>query len=161
MSENYLTAVRERVNLARKVDVAELHVRRQQADIGWLKKSAKEMDILLDDDSDFSEADFYASDNDDAGGAEKIKSRRDLQHMKDSLKHLLAKPIFPKGFSYKYPSTMLLDKNISDAININLVNQSNGNESQENAIHTMKSAIEDYNNIKKKRKQMNSVLHTS
>lgn len=160
VADRYLDAVRERVDLARKVDVAELRVRRQQADIGWLKKSAKEMDILIDDESDFSEADFYGSDTDDAGGAERIKARRDLKHMKDSLKHSLAKPIFPKGVSYKYPSAIQLDENISNTIKIELGNQTNEKEVQGNAVNTMKNAIEDYNNAKKKRKQMNSVLRS-
>lgn len=103
--DKYLAAIRERVKLARKLDVAELHERRYQADKGWLKKSAQEMDILIDDESDNSEANFNDSDN-EVSVIDRSKARRDLRHMRGALKNLLAKPIFPKGFNYKYPSTI-------------------------------------------------------
>lgn len=105
-----MAVVRERVNLARKIDVAELHARRQNADIGWLKKSAKEMDILIDDNSDYSDSENFFNGSDDEG-ANQIKARRNLKHMKNTLKHLIEKPIFPKGFSYKYPEINSKEKN--------------------------------------------------
>lgn len=122
--------------MARKIDVEELRVRRQSADIGWLKKSAKEMDILIDDESGSSDSDhFHGTDDEASGDAKQIKARRDLKHMKNSLKHLLEKPIFPKGFSYKYPGI-----------------NSNEEKSNQNAVNVMKTAIED-NNIAKKYKK--------
>lgn len=105
VAETYLAAVHDRVILARKIDVEELRIRRKKADMGWLIKSAKEMDILLEDESDVSENDFSYEFCD----AKQIKAHRDLKHLKDALKHLLSKPIFPKGLSYKYPSSVQID----------------------------------------------------
>ncbi|XP_055310394.1 ATP-dependent RNA helicase DDX24 [Sitodiplosis mosellana] len=137
VSERYLAAVRERVSLARKIDVEELRARRQNADIGWLKKSAKEMDILIDDKNDFSDSDHHNSSEDEAGGgARQIKARRDLRHMKGALKNLLAKPVFPKGFSYKYPSAELIDNEFNERSN-------------QNAVKVMKNAIETANKKQK------------
>lgn len=150
VSDRYLDAVRERVSLARKIDVAELKVRRKTADIGWLKKSAKEMDILIDDESDFSEADLYGSD-DEVGIANRSIERRELKRMRDSLKHMIAKPIFPKGYSYKYPSAINIDSNTPDSIKAELGDQSN-NAADQNALNVMKNAIEDIKEAKKQRK---------
>lgn len=137
ISERYLSAVRERVNLARRIDVAELSARRQSADIGWLKKSAKEMDILFDEESDFSDTDPFSSSNYETnGGSKEIKARRDLKHMKSALKHLLAKPVFPKGVSYKYPSAELINNEFNERSN-------------QNAVNVMKNAI----NLEKKNKK--------
>ena len=48
VSEKYLRAVKERVNLAREVDKQELKQRRTQSEIGWMKKHADEMDMIID-----------------------------------------------------------------------------------------------------------------
>lgn len=132
-----MAAVRERVALARKIDVEELRVRRKTANIGWLKKSAREMDILIDDDNTFS--DFNDSSEDDSLGsasAEHIKARRDLRHMKGALKNLLAKPIFPKGFSYKYPTAELINNELNE-------------QSNQNAVNVMKEAMKEINKKQK------------
>lgn len=150
MGERYLNAVRDRVNLARHIDVAELHMRRKTADIGWLKKSAKEMDILIDDESDFSETDLYGSDK-EIGIVEQSRERRELKQLRDSLKHLLAKPVFPKGFSYKYPTSIVPDSNTPDAVKVGLGDSSHG-QLNENALDVMKNAIEEHKVAKKQRK---------
>ncbi|XP_031627076.1 ATP-dependent RNA helicase DDX24 isoform X2 [Contarinia nasturtii] len=134
--DTYLAAVRERVILARKIDVEELQMRRRNADIGWLKKSAKEMDILMDDGSDFSDADFGEK---EVGDAQEIKARRELKHLKDALKHLLSKPIFPN----RYTSSIDSDRQFN--------NQSSESQIQ-NAVNVMKNAIQDKKKINKKQK---------
>lgn len=141
MEERYLAAVRDRVNLAKKIDVEELHVRRRTADIGWLQKSAKEMDIIIDNDSDSSESNLYDS-GEETDVIHKARARLDLKNMKDSLERLLSKPIFPKGFSYKYPSTVQIEAN-KDNENLNAVNV------MKNAIETNK--LEKKQRNKKKR----------
>lgn len=160
VAERYLNAIRDRVNLARRVDVAELHMRRKTADIGWLKKSAKEMDILIDDTSDFSETDLYGSDE-EIGIAEQSRERRELKQLRDSLKRLLAKPVFPKGFSYKYPTSIGIDSNIPVAVKAaGLIDSMYGQQEQqphqsqlnENALDVMKNAIEENKAAKKQRK---------
>lgn len=135
MEDRYLAAVRERVNLAKKIDVEELHARRKCADIGWLQKSAKEMDIIIDDDSDSDESNLYDS-GEETDIIQRARTRVDLKNMKESLNRLLSKPIFPKGFSYKYPSTIQAESN-KDA---NL-----------NAVNVMKHAIET-NKLEKKQR---------
>lgn len=154
VANRYLNAVRDRVNLARRIDVAELHVRRKTADIGWLKKSAKEMDILIDDESDFSETDLYGSDQ-EIGVVEQSRERRELKQLRNSLKHLLAKPVFPKGFSYKYPTSINIDSNIPDSIMVGLSNPTHCQQQQrsnDNALDVMKNAIEEHKLAKKQRK---------
>lgn len=156
VADRYLAAVRERVNLATQIDIKELQLRRKNADIGWIKKSAKEMDILVDDESDFSEADLY--DSDDGGGAiERTLEARELKQLQGSLKRLLATPIFPKGYCYKYPSSMNIDSNASHMLKAELgrshaaSSHADGAESSENAIDVMKNAIEENKNAKKQR----------
>lgn len=153
VADRYLNAVRDRVNLARHVDVAELRMRRKTADIGWLKKSAKEMDILIDDESDFSETDLYGSDE-EIGIVEQSRERRELKQLRDSLKRLLAKPVFPKGFSYRYPSSISIDANTPDAIKAGLSDPAHGAQQQlnENALDVMKNAIKEDKVAKKQRK---------
>lgn len=169
MSDRYLAAVRERVALARNVDILELKVRRKQSDIGWLKKSAKEMDILVDDMSDFSEGDMYDSD-DGKGAVERTKERRQLKQTRDQLQRLLAQPVFPKGFSYKYPSSVApfmgepttgvnpaggeqarAEKLVSKLSSTSAASNAN----DENAVLVMKNAIEGYKLAKKQRNKKN------
>lgn len=149
VADRFLAAVRERVNLATQVDIQELRLRRKNTDIGWLRKSAKEMDILIDDESDFSEADLY--DSDDGGGAiERSLEKRKLKQVQDNLKRLLAKPIFPKGFSYKYPSAIDIDANTPDLVKSEL-EKSKTAKCSDNAVEVMKNAIEEHKIAKKQK----------
>lgn len=107
------------------------------------------MDILVDDESDFSEADLY--DSDDGGGAiERTLEQRQLKQIQDNLKRLLAKPIFPKGISYKYPTSIDINANTPDVIK-NELGESKNNQPQSNAVSVMKNAIEEYKVAKKQR----------
>lgn len=155
--------MKDRVNLAREIDVLELKFRRKNTDIGWLKKTAKEMDIMVDDMSDFSEADLY--DSDDGGGViERSLERRELKQKQDTLKRMLAKPIFPKGISYKYPSTISASASIdassdgttakqtaTSIVDNMLKNGPGGDASKDKAVTVMKNAIEEYKIAKKNR----------
>ncbi|RZC39427.1 ATP-dependent RNA helicase DDX24 [Asbolus verrucosus] len=49
VDDSYLKAVKERVNLARELDKLELEVRKGNSEVGWLQKTAEEMDIIVDD----------------------------------------------------------------------------------------------------------------
>lgn len=156
VSDRYLAAVRERVALAREVDVLELKVRRKQSDLGWLRKSAKEMDILVDDMSDFSEGDMYDSD-DGRGAVERTKERRQLKQKRDQLQRLLSNPIFPKGFSYKYPTTNTPIKSTVTEQSEQTATTSQNDD--KNAVNVMKNAIESYKLAKKMRnKKMKHLL---
>lgn len=141
MSEQHLKAVKARVELARDVDVLDLKTRRTQSEIGWLKKSAKEMDIIIDDMSDISENDMYDSDD----GGERYKIKRQLKQKRDHLNKLLNKPLFTQGFSYKYPLS-------SGKLSIPLMDIENN---KQNAVNVMKEAIEDYKVAKKRKNKKN------
>lgn len=49
IQQNYLDAVKQRVNLARELDKLQLQVRKANSESGWFQKAAKEMDIVVDD----------------------------------------------------------------------------------------------------------------
>uniref|UniRef100_A0A1A9WIT4 ATP-dependent RNA helicase n=1 Tax=Glossina brevipalpis TaxID=37001 RepID=A0A1A9WIT4_9MUSC len=100
ISEHYLKAVKERVDLAREVDHEELKLKRVQTEMGWMKKHAEEMDMVIDGYNDEN-----ASDQDeDAFVIERRRNRMNLLNARLQLKTLLAQPIFPKSFSFKYPT---------------------------------------------------------
>lgn len=121
--------------MAREVDVLELKSRRTSIEIGWIKKTAQEMDIIVDDISDFSETDLYDSDD----GGERYRHHHILKQKRENLKKLLGKQLFPKGFSYKYPTS-------EGKLNIPHMDIKNN---KENAVDVMKSAIKDYKLAKK------------
>ena len=85
-----MQAVRDRVSLARKVDKAVNTSARAKSSKDWFSKTAKELDIELDDlllDSD---------DEDDGEGTKFIKNRKEENHraeQKDQLSNLLSKPL--------------------------------------------------------------------
>lgn len=107
------------------------------------------MDIIIDDESDFSEGDLY--DSDDGGGAiERSVEKRKLKQLQDSLKRAIAKPIFPKGFSYKYPSAINIDANTPDLVK-NELEMTRSTKVNENAVQVMKHAIEEYKLAKKQK----------
>ncbi|KAJ8932925.1 hypothetical protein NQ314_014342 [Rhamnusium bicolor] len=49
VQEDYLIAVKERVNLARELDKLQLQVRKANSEAGWFQKAAEDMDIVVDD----------------------------------------------------------------------------------------------------------------
>lgn len=129
--------MKARVDLAREVDLLELKTRRTQSEIGWIKKSANEMDIIVDDMSDFSENELYDSDD----GGDRYKIKRELKQKRDRLNKLLGQSLFPKGYSYKYPTS-------TGQLTVPIMDHQNN---KENAVEVMKTAIEE-NKIAKKRK---------
>ncbi|KAJ2938974.1 hypothetical protein O0L34_g17789 [Tuta absoluta] len=86
-----LAPFKDIVSKAREIDALELKRRRTAAAVGWREKVAKDMDILLDDD-DVPAAQVDTS----IDKALKVKRRE--------LERLLQRPMFPKGFSFKYPT---------------------------------------------------------
>ncbi|CAH1163482.1 unnamed protein product [Phaedon cochleariae] len=126
VQENLLNAVKKRVNLARELDKLQLHVRKANSEAGWFQKAAEDMDILVDD----------FSSKDDTDEIQKHKKIAELK--RKQLATLLATPIFPSGFSGKYP--LLSNSKLSF----------DGNIKVENAVEVMKSAMEADNKNKKK-----------
>ncbi|KAH8280322.1 hypothetical protein KR018_002723 [Drosophila ironensis] len=132
ISERYLGAVRERVNLARDLDKEELKLKRVQSERGWMKKHAEEMDMIIDGYNDESGSDQ----DEDPFVIERRRNRLRVETVRAQLHALLAKPIFPRGFSFKYPSSDVAQVTTSHT---------------QSAVETMKAAIEDQKQAKKDR----------
>ncbi|CAD7012801.1 unnamed protein product [Ceratitis capitata] len=140
VSERYLRPVKERVNLAREVDKLELKQRRTQSEIGWMKKHAEEMDMIIDGFNDES----GSEQDEDAFVIERRRDRVHLENVRAQLRSLLTKPMFPKGFSFRYPTStgqlQMLD-----------INNPVGEADNGSAVNVMKAAIEDLKQAKKNR----------
>ncbi|XP_005189033.1 ATP-dependent RNA helicase ddx24 [Musca domestica] len=143
VSERYLAAVRERVDLAREVDRQELKLKRVQSEMGWMKKIAEEMDMVIDGFNDESGSDQ----DEDAFIIEKRRNRIHLANVRQQLKSLLAQPIFPRGFSFKYPTA-------TGGLQVPEISSGplQGSEQKPNsAVKAMQEAIEDMKKAKKMR----------
>ncbi|XP_037928539.1 ATP-dependent RNA helicase DDX24-like [Teleopsis dalmanni] len=137
VADRYMNAVKERVNVAREVDKEELKLKRTQTEIGWMKKHAEEMDMIIDGYNDDSGSDQ----DEDPFILERRKNRLHLENVRAKLKTLLSQQIFPKGFSFKYPTSTghLKMPNIPASAQDN------------SAVKVMKDAIEDLKLAKKMR----------
>ncbi|EDW48679.1 ATP-dependent RNA helicase DDX24 [Drosophila sechellia] len=132
ISERFLGAVRERVNLARDLDKEELKLKRVQSERGWMKKHAEEMDMIIDGYNDESGSDQ----DEDPFVIERRRNRLRVETVRAQLNALLAQPIFPRGFSFKYPNSEATQLATSHT---------------QSAVETMKAAIEDQKQAKKDR----------
>lgn len=131
VSFRHLGAVKERVNLAREVDVLDLRARKESNEIGWLEKTAEEMDIMLDE---FEAPNAMDDDLDGGRGSRKedVASQMKLVRLKkNELAKMLQSPIFPRGFSYKYPTC-------SGALSVPLM----GLTTRDNAVTVMRDALD-------------------
>ncbi|XP_022224518.2 ATP-dependent RNA helicase DDX24 [Drosophila obscura] len=133
ISERFLGGVRERVNLARDLDKEELKLKRVQSERGWMKKHAEEMDMIIDGYNDESGSDQ----DEDPFVIERRRNRLHVETVRAQLHSLLAQPLFPRGFSFKYP-------NSQDAADVTTSHTTS-------AVETMKAAIEDQKLAKKQR----------
>ncbi|KAJ3389639.1 ATP-dependent RNA helicase [Chytriomyces hyalinus] len=96
-----LAAIKGRLALAKKIESAEHRNEKQKHDKDWMKKTAEEADIILDDSSEDEEV---------AHKKKKITSKpaatRDgslsLAQMKAQFAEMLAKPLLPTGMSSSY-----------------------------------------------------------
>lgn len=125
IDDKMLNAVKERVNLARELDKLDLQVRKVTSETGWLEKAAKEMDILVD-------MKFAKTEQKEANA---VKKRAEVK--KKQLAQLLAKPVFPKNFSGKFPLTL-----VGGTIQMN-------NEKETTALTVMKTAIDNFAKVSK------------
>ena len=48
VSKVYIKAIKERVDLAREIDIMELNLKREKSQAGWFKKTADAMEIVLE-----------------------------------------------------------------------------------------------------------------
>ncbi|KAF9810023.1 hypothetical protein SFRURICE_003151 [Spodoptera frugiperda] len=126
-----LAPIKELMVVARELDALELKKRRAAQAHGWKERAAREMDIIIDDD-DLPVKQVNASID------------KELKTKRRQLDSLLSRPIYPRGFSFKYPTL----NNDTTAFQ--------GRE--ENALQVMKNALESGQLKKEKRKSKNAPL---
>ena len=88
IERGYLDGIKERVRLAREIDKEEHHLRRENADNSWVKRTALAMDIECDTTSS------------NISKSQKLK----LSQKRKQLQKLLKTKLIPKGFSGSYPT---------------------------------------------------------
>ncbi|KAJ8947885.1 hypothetical protein NQ318_010031 [Aromia moschata] len=125
VQENYLAAVKRRINLAREIDKLQLQVRKTNSEAGWFKKMAEEMDIIVDVNKKYD--------------AEEGRQCRDRAEVKrKQLSSLLSTPLFPadlpRNLSLNVHTSQFIDKPYGE----------------EKAIDTLKNAIE--SNVQRKKR---------
>ncbi|CAH0597139.1 unnamed protein product [Chrysodeixis includens] len=125
-----LAPLKDLMVVARELDGLELKKRRAAQSQGWKEKAAREMDMLIDDD------DVPAKEV-DASIEKALKAKR------RQLEGLLSRPIYPRGFSFKYPT-------------LNTATAFTG--SEDNALEVMKKALASGQLKKEKRKSKNAPL---
>ncbi|XP_015671186.1 ATP-dependent RNA helicase DDX24 [Protobothrops mucrosquamatus] len=90
-----MTAVKERVNLARQIEKIEYFNSRAKHQNSWLQQAAEALELDLDDDEliggQFTER-------------EESEKQKMLKGMKKQLKHLLSQPAFKGLMKTKYPT---------------------------------------------------------
>ncbi|CAH2097445.1 unnamed protein product [Euphydryas editha] len=131
VSAHSLAPVTQLVARARELDALQLRRRRAARARGWRERVARDLDIIIDDD------DIPAPNVDPS--IDKV-----LRTKKRQFESLLVRPLFPKGFSFKYPTL-----NDPNALQITC---------EENALQVMKNAIESGKLKKDKRKGKNESL---
>ncbi|RIA98835.1 P-loop containing nucleoside triphosphate hydrolase protein [Glomus cerebriforme] len=86
-----LYSMKQRIQLARQIDKEEHKMQKVNHDNDWLKKTAQEFEIELDDEIT----------NDSNRGNQK-QAKEKIRSMKFELKSLLSQPLIPRGVSTKY-----------------------------------------------------------
>ncbi|XP_051941256.1 ATP-dependent RNA helicase DDX24 [Hippocampus zosterae] len=94
---HFMEAIKERVNLARKIEKIEFYNSRQKHHNSWLREAAEAMDIDLDEDLLLGKG----RDEDDDRVQQKM-----VKGMKKHLKHLISQPVFKSVTKTKYPTQM-------------------------------------------------------
>ncbi|XP_064083303.1 ATP-dependent RNA helicase DDX24-like [Macrobrachium nipponense] len=94
---NVMDQVKTRVDFARQLELMEHSNRKERAQDNWLKKAAREAEIMLDDDDD---------DEDEVAdrAMKAAREKRETKVMKAKLRSMLSRPLVGSTFSGKYPT---------------------------------------------------------
>ncbi|XP_041968399.1 ATP-dependent RNA helicase DDX24 [Aricia agestis] len=125
-----IAPLKELVAVARELDALMLRKRRATQAQGWREKAAKELDMIIDEDD-------IPTTKMDPGIDKALNAKR------RQLESILSRPLFPKGFSFKYPTL-----NDPSALKV----------TEENALQVMKRALETGELKREKRKSKNQPL---
>ncbi|XP_061551352.1 LOW QUALITY PROTEIN: ATP-dependent RNA helicase DDX24 [Phycodurus eques] len=97
VESHYMEAIKERVNLARKIEKVEFFNSRQKHHNSWFRQAAEAMDIELDQNLLIGKG----RDEDDDREQQKM-----VKGMKTQLKHLMSQPVYKSMTKTKYPTQM-------------------------------------------------------
>uniref|UniRef100_A0A096LZ47 ATP-dependent RNA helicase n=1 Tax=Poecilia formosa TaxID=48698 RepID=A0A096LZ47_POEFO len=92
-----MKAIKERVNLARKIEKIEYYNNREKQHDSWFKQAAEALEVDLDDDLLIGSAKDQETDT---------EQKKMVKQMKKNLKHLISQPIFKNLVKTKYPTKM-------------------------------------------------------
>ncbi|XP_078132899.1 ATP-dependent RNA helicase DDX24 [Sander vitreus] len=92
-----MEAIKERVNLARRIEKIEFHNGREKQHNSWFRQAAEALEVDLDDDLLIGRA------GDEEGDREQQKM---VKGMKKHLKHLISQPVFKNLIKTRYPTQM-------------------------------------------------------
>ncbi|KAJ8288914.1 hypothetical protein COCON_G00015730 [Conger conger] len=92
-----MAAIKERVNMARKIEKIEYHNSREKHHNSWFKQAAEALELELDDDLLLG---GRKTEEDD------MQQQKMVKGMKRHLKHLLSQPVFKNSMKTKYPTQM-------------------------------------------------------
>ncbi|KAM4723376.1 ATP-dependent RNA helicase DDX24 [Anableps anableps] len=97
MENKCMEAIKERVNLARKIEKIEYYNNREKQHDSWFKQAAQALEVDLDDDLLIGSAREQEAD---------WKQKKMVKEMKKLLKRLISQPIFKSVVKTKYPTKM-------------------------------------------------------
>ncbi|XP_056249575.1 ATP-dependent RNA helicase DDX24 [Seriola aureovittata] len=92
-----MEAIKERVNLALKIEKIEFHNSREKQHNSWFRQAAEALEVDLDDDLLLGRAKDEDSDR---------EQQKMVKGMKKHLKHLISQPVFKSVIKTKYPTQM-------------------------------------------------------
>uniref|UniRef100_A0A4W5RPD9 ATP-dependent RNA helicase n=1 Tax=Hucho hucho TaxID=62062 RepID=A0A4W5RPD9_9TELE len=92
-----MAAIKERVNMARKIEKIEFHNSREKQHNSWFKQAAEALEVDLDDDV------LLGGRKDEEDDRQQQKM---VKGMKKHLKHLISQPVFKNVMKTKYPTQM-------------------------------------------------------
>ncbi|XP_039992592.1 ATP-dependent RNA helicase DDX24 [Xiphias gladius] len=92
-----MEAIKERVNLARKIEKIEFHNSREKQHNSWFRQAAEALEVDLDDDLLLGRARDEGADR---------EQQKIVKEMKKHLKRLISQPVFKNVIKTKYPTQM-------------------------------------------------------
>lgn len=92
-----MAAIKERVDLARKIEKIEYHNCKEKQHNSWLRQAAEALDVEVDEDLLIGKPRDAESD---------VQQQRMVKGMKKHLQHLVSQPVFKNVMKTKYPTQM-------------------------------------------------------
>lgn len=97
IQSNCMAAIKERVNMARKIEKIEYHNSKEKQHNSWFQQAAEALEVDLDEDV------LLGGRKDEEDDRQQQKM---VKGMKKHLKHLISQPVFKNVMKTKYPTQM-------------------------------------------------------